>query len=235
LQKLIKAIYVLRQNEYEKIILVTDHGFVLNPKFTPGDNAPKPSGEWIMKKSRSLAGKGDTGDYSIRFTPSQIGVKSDVSDFLFLKNYAVFEKNTNYFHEGISLQENVVPVMVLSMIKTKIERKFELSLTYKGKTIGSITTRRPLIELASFIEGELGLDAYSLRIEALANDKIIGIPAPAEKVNELSKLVEVFPGQSCKIPLEMEENFEGKFEVRVSDPVTNKTLASINLETDYIS
>jgi hypothetical protein len=57
-----------------------------------------------MVKSRSLAGSGATPDYVLGFSSEEIGVKSDIKNFVFLKNYAVFEKNTTYFHEGISLQ-----------------------------------------------------------------------------------------------------------------------------------
>ncbi len=111
-----------------------------------------------MSKSRSLAGQGATPDTALGFTAQQIGVKSAVKDFVFLKGYAVFEKNTNYFHEGLSLQENVVSVMILSKIVAKKEEHITINITYKGKTTGIITSRRPSFEIASFIEGKLGLE-----------------------------------------------------------------------------
>ncbi len=188
-----------------------------------------------MIKSRSLAGSGATPEYGIGFSPEEIGIKSGVKSYVFLKNYAVFEKNTTYFHEGISLQENIVPVMVLTSHKSKKEKKVQVNITYKGKTSGYITTRRPFMEITSFLNGELGLEPFSIRMEALANNQIVGKPGSHEHVNEVSNLLEIIPGQAYKIPLEMDSEFEGSFEVRLSDPVTNKTFASITLETDYIS
>ncbi len=234
-QNLIKGLNLLRQKRYERIVIATDHGFVLHPNFLPGDSVSKPAGEWPMAKSRSLAGTGATPEYALAFSPEKIGVKSDIKSFVFLKNYAVFEKNTTYFHEGISLQENIVPVMILTAQKTKKEKKVQVNITYKGKTDGIITTRRPFMEITCFIEGELGFEPITVRMEAISNEIIVGKPGLGENVNEVSNDLEIIPGQAYKIPLEMNADFEGIFEVRLSDPLTNKMYALINLETDYIS
>ncbi len=85
------------------------------------------------------------------------------------------------------------------------------------------------------MEGELGLEPITVRMEAISKDGIVGKPGSDEHVNEVSNDLEIIPGQAYKIPLEMNTDFEGSFEVRLSDPVTNKMYASINLETDYIS
>ncbi len=234
-QNLIKGLNLLRQKGYEKIVIATDHGFVLHPTFLSGDSVSKPAGEWPMVKSRSLAGAGATPEYALGFSPEKIGIKSDIKSFVFLKNYAVFEKNTTYFHEGISLQENIVPVMILTAQKTKKEKKVQVNISYKGKTSGTITTRRPSMEITCFMEGELGFEPITVRMEAISNATIVGKPGLGEHVNEVSNDLEIIPGQACKIPLEMNADFEGSFEVRLSDPVTSKMYASINLETDYIS
>lgn len=235
LQNLIKGLNLLKQKGYEKIIIATDHGFVLHPTFQSGDNVSKPAGEWQMVKSRSLAGSGATPDCGLGFSSEEIGVKSDIKNFVFLKNYAVFEKNTTYFHEGISLQENIVPVMVLTAQKSRKEKTIQVNLAYKGKTTGTITTRTPSMEVTCFVESDLGFDPITIRMEAIANDLVIGKPGFSEQVNEVSNLLEVVSGQAYKIPLEMNADFEGNFEVRLSDPVTDKTYASITLQTDYIS
>jgi len=234
-QNLVKSIYSLSQNGFEKIVIATDHGFVLHPTFQAGDSVSKPAGEWIMTKSRSLAGLGATSESALRFSPQQLGIKSDVKDFVFLKDFAVFEKNTTYFHEGLSLQENVVPVMIISKIVAKKEDQIVINLTYKGKTTGVITSRRPSFEIASFIEGKLGFDPIAIRMEAISGTQIVGKPSADEKVNEASKFVEIIPGQSYKIALDMDTDFEGDFEVRITDPVTNKLYSTITIKTDYIS
>ena len=235
LQNLIKGLNLLRQKGYEKIVIATDHGFVLHPTFQPGDNVTKPAGDWLLSKSRSLAGSGATPNYGMGFSPAEIGVKSELKNFVFLKNYAVFEKNITYFHEGISLQENIVPVMVLTAHRAKKEKTVQVNVTYKGKTTGLITTRTPSMEVSCFVEGELGFEPINIRMEAISNDIVVGKPGFSEYVNEVSNLLEIVPGQAYKIPLEMSADFEGRFEVRLSDPTTSKTYSSITLQTDYIS
>lgn len=91
------------------------------------------------------------------------------------------------------------------------------------------------MEITSFLDGELGLETIAVRMEAIANGLTVGKPSSGECVNEISNDLEIIPNQAYKIPLEMNIDFEGSFEVRLSDPVTNKTYAIINLETDYIS
>jgi len=235
IQNLVKAIYKLSFNGFEKIVIATDHGFVLHPVFQPGDNVVKPAGEWLMSKSRSLAGQGAIPEYALGFTAQQIGVRSTVKNFVFLKGYAVFEKNTNFFHEGLSLEENIVPVMVLSKIVVKKEENIIINVTYKGKNTGVITSRRPSFEIASFIEGKIGFEPVVMRIEAVANSQIVGLPSSDEKVNEVTKLVEIMPCQTYKLAMNMDVDFEGDFEVRITDPVSNKLYSSITLKTDYIS
>lgn len=234
-QNLVKGIYLLSQAGYKKIVVATDHGFVLHPVFQPGDSLGKPPGEWVMSKSRSLAGQGASPETTLAFSPQQLGIKSNVTNFVFLKGYTVFERNTTYFHEGLSLQENIVPVIILSKLDVKEEEHFVINLTYKGKSSGIITSRRPSVEVASYMEGKLGLYPITIRMEAIAEDKIVGLPSSDEKVNETTKLVEIIPEHSYKIALDMETDFEGQFEVRITDPVTNKLYSSITLKTDYIS
>jgi hypothetical protein len=235
IQNLIKGLNLLKQKGYEKIIIATDHGFVLHPTFQPGDNVSKPVGDWLLSKSRCLGGSGATSENGLGFSPAEIGIKSEIKNFVFLKNYAVFEKNTTYFHEGISLQECIVPVMVLTSRKAKKEKTIQVNATYKGRTSGIITTRTPSIEVSCFVEGELGFDNIFIRMEAFNNDIIVGKSGYSEFVNEVSNLLEIIPGQAYKIPLEMNPDFEGSFEVRLSDPATNKTYSTIKLQTDYIS
>jgi hypothetical protein len=125
--------------------------------------------------------------------------------------------------------------MVLTAQKSRKEKTIQVNLAYKGKTTGTITTRTPSMEVTCFVESDLGFDPITIRMEAIANDRVIGKPGFSEQVNEVSNLLEVVSGQAYKIPLEMNADFEGNFEVRLSDPATDRTYASITLQTDYIS
>lgn len=232
-QKLVKSFYRIKEFGFPKAVVVTDHGFVLHPCFEAGDNTSKPMGEWVLAKSRCLAGTGTSDGATLSFTPENIGVRSSVPNFIFGKNYVVFEKNKKFFHEGISLQENILPVMQITFRKDKVEKSIEIHLTYKGKDSGNITTRRPAIELSSYSKGEINFETASIKIEAISNGKLVGVPV-GNKVNPTNNLIEFTPGESFKLTLSMEEDFEGSFEVIALDPVTNKTYSTITLNTDYL-
>lgn len=234
IHNLSKGLFALKKLGYEKTIIATDHGFMLYPSFQPGDNVKKPQGEWILQKGRCIAGKGTNSENSLSFNASGIGINSDIENFQFLKNYAVFEKNLQYFHEGISLQEAIVPIIEIVTNNVGAQKEAEITLTYRGKSEGFVTTRRPLIELMCFQEGNIGFDPITIKIEAIGGDKVVGEAIESEEVNSLTKLVEIFPQRAYKIPLSLLDDFEGKFKVVASDPLSGKEFSVINLETNYL-
>ncbi|MDP3945227.1 MAG: PglZ domain-containing protein [Lutibacter sp.] len=234
IHNLSKGLFALKKLGYEKTVIATDHGFMLYPTFLHGDSVKKPQGEWILQKGRCIAGKGIISENSLSFNPSGIGVNSNVENFQFLKNYAVFEKNLQFFHEGISLQEAIVPIIEIATNNFNTQKEAEITLTYRGKSEGSVTTRRPLIELMCFQEGNIGFDPITIKIEAVSGNNIIGEPIESEEVNSLTKLVEIFPQRAYKIPLGLLDEFEGKFKVIASDPLSGKEFSVINLETNYL-
>ncbi len=231
---LVRCIVELKNMGYEKMIIATDHGFMIYPEFEPGDKTTKPYGEWSLIKSRVLIGKGNILDDTLSFEPSCLGIRTKEKQIILLKNYAVYENNLQFFHEGLSLQENIVPIIEINVTKQNEIRPIEVILAYRGKSEGTITTRRPIIDLSCFQEGNIGFDLVTIKVQAFAIEKLIGEPVPGDNVNELTKLVEVGPGRAYKLPFAMDDDFEGKFEIIVSDPLTGKVYAKLSLSTNYM-
>ncbi len=234
IKNMVRGLMTLKKWGYDKIVIATDHGFMIYPNFQPGDNVKRPVGEWVLNKSRCVAGKGNNTEHALSFSANTIGINSTVEQFQFLKNFAVYEKNVQYFHEGISLQEAIVPIIEISIKNIQTQSGVEITLTYRGKSEGKVTTRMPVIDLMCFQEGNIGFDPISIKIEAIADGKIIGEPQGSEEVNNLTKLVEVFPQRAHKIPIALMDAFEGKFEIVASDPLSGKEFSRINLETNYL-
>lgn len=236
LKKIVRALHLLEQKGYHKAIMVADHGFMLKQDFQAGDALSKPIGEWVLQKSRCIGGKGNSTDFLMQLTPEDLGIRAEVEHFQFLRNYALFKSNTLYFHEGLSLQENVAPVVEVTLSKALPAQKVEIYLTYKGKDTGSITTLRPSVELNSINEGgTLFSERVIIKLEALdSKGNTIGTPVAGPNVNPSTNLIEFEPGTSFKVILEMKEEFEGRFKVVASDPVTNLVHASIELKTAYM-
>jgi hypothetical protein len=115
LRKIIRAVHQLEQAGYHKVIMVADHGFVLTEGYKMGDAVSRPAGEWVLQKSRCVGGKGNSDSHLIELTPADLGIKAEVAHFQFLQNYAVFKRGLTYFHEGLSIQENVVPCLEVTL------------------------------------------------------------------------------------------------------------------------
>lgn len=66
----------------------------------------------------------------------------------------------------------------------------------------------------------------SLQVEAWGKDpatgleRVVGEPAASDPVHPATGLVRVRPGQAIKVPIRLEDEFNGAFEVRVYDPET---------------
>jgi hypothetical protein len=233
IKKLLKAATILRDEGYEEFIVVADHGFVLIDSFVAGNNRQKPTGDWVLEKSRCVAGKGNADADHIEVKSGDIGVNADVNHFLFLKHYATYDRGKKFFHEGLSLQECITPYLAFRPKRAVKKQEFQVNITYKGKGSGSITTRRPSIEVACF--GDMFYsDPVDVLIEAISNEKNVGSPAISEEVNSTTGYIEITPGNSFKITLSMNEDFEGKFTVYAKSPSTGVILSEITLETDYL-
>lgn len=233
LTKILKVSSKLQDEGYEEFVLAADHGFVLINEFKAGNKSKKPVGEWSLQKSRCVAGKGARNADHIELSASDLGVDSEVDQFLFLKNYATYERGKQFFHEGISLQEIITPCLTYRPQKSKAKEEVQVNLTYKGKTTGVITTLRPSLELATFGQSLFG-GLIDIQIEAVSKDIVVGSPAPSESVNSTTGYVEIEQGASMKFSLAMDENFEGDFTVHAKSPATGLILSEVQLTTDYM-
>jgi len=233
LMKILKVSSKLRDEGYEEFVLAADHGFVLIDEFKAGNKSEKPVGEWSLKKSRCVAGKGGSNSDHLELSASDLGVNSEVDQFLFLKNYATYERGKQFFHEGISLQEIITPCLTYRPQKSKAKEEIQVNLTYKGKTTGVITTLRPSLELATFAQSLFG-DLIDIQIEAVSGEKIVGQPAPSEYVNPTTGYIEIRQATSIKFSLAMDEDFEGDFIVYAKSPASGLILSELKLSTDYL-
>ena len=234
LKKLLKLCIHLTNSGIEELVIVADHGFVLNESFINGNKADKPTGDWSLSTIRCLAGKGDRSDATITLTPDELGVKANVDAFHFLKQFATFRSGAKYFHEGISLQELVTPYISLRKSKAKDTNPIEVYLSYRGKSEGSITSRRPAISIDSSIEGMLFAEPIDMAIEVISGETVVGKLVSSASIDSTTEFLEITPGQNDKIRIAMDDEFEGEFTVVAKDPSTGMILSTLKLKTDYL-
>jgi PglZ domain len=234
-RKIITGVNRAQTKGFHQVVIATDHGFVLLDEQQAGDTVGKPPGEWIAVKDRCLLGKGSSGEGVLVFNKSEVGIQGDFEDYVVPRSLGTFKKGHPYFHEGLSLQECVLPVITVDFGTKKTERfstNIEISLSYKGGSTGKITTRRPMVEISMF--STMFNEFVEFQLEAYSKDGLVGEVAASPYVNAATNLVEIQPSQAIKVPLKMDDDFHGSFEVRAIDPVTQVNYATLKLKTDYV-
>ncbi|BDC48930.1 hypothetical protein F183_A12460 [Bryobacterales bacterium F-183] len=235
LEKVLRALRVVQDLEFRRAILATDHGFLFLGEELPGDKVLKPEGKWLLEKERCLIGAGGAGQGTVRFTKSDLSVPGDFEDIVVPETWGTFQTGSTYMHSGLSLQECVLPVVTIEFgPKVPTEEPASFQLQYRGAKSGSVTTRRPMIEVSMFQADLFGSSSVQFRLVARAGKKEVGEAAPSEHVDPTSGIVKIEAGQAIKVPLRMKEDFSGEFTVTAVDPVTQVTLDTLTLRTDYL-
>jgi hypothetical protein len=238
LKKLPAAVTKLKELEFEQVVLATDHGFVLLDEQEPGDLVPKPAGDWVHVKGRYLLGSGSGSGAAVAFDVEQVGIKGEVDTLVVPRSFGTFSHSEPYFHGGLSLQECVLPVLCITITKKdkKEGKPAKLRLSYKGESTGAITTRRPMIEIVLFQEQveAFGAKELEFQLEAHAKNKVVGEAASCQHLDPSTNLIKIQLGQAIKVPLRMDDDFEGAFEVRAVDPRTQANHATLKLKTNYM-
>ena len=217
--------------KFDEAIIVTDHGFMIQPSFNVGDLINKPKGSDIsIEESRVIAGNLNDSNDTLSLTPAQLGDNIEVMKLSYAKDYTVFTRGEIYYHEGLSLQENVVPIITVKLQEDKKRQSFQVTLSYKGKNGGTIFSRRPLIDINTTF-ADLFADDVIMKLKVTGdNDSEIGeaedrfydsvtglirIPSGATNVRQLINIRDEYHGNTVTIT--------------ALDAETNATLSTLRL------
>lgn len=110
-----RAIRNLFQLGVETIILTADHGFLFGDPLTEEMMVDPPGGQTLLLERRVWIGRGgDTHPSVIRLKASDLGLGGDL-EVAFPRSCAAFrgQGGRSYFHGGFSLQEAVVPLLIV--------------------------------------------------------------------------------------------------------------------------
>lgn len=229
------AVHILQTQGFKDAFIVTDHGFYLNTTATAGDVCQKPSGNWVNLHERMLLGDGHSDNANAVFSATHLGIRGDYAQVACPRSMVPYRAGMLYFHGGISLQEAVVPVIVLQLSADKEKEKSptEVYLHYKNGTT-KITSRIPMIHVVA--SGDLFNQTSSLEILLEAHDvkgKVVGEAKVGDRVNAATHTLSIKMGEDIAVPLKMDPDFEGKFIIKALNPATLFTYCKLELETDY--
>ena len=229
--RLSKAINECKRLKFDTAVIVADHGFMIQPKFNTGDLISKPSGSnIILEESRLIVGNlNDTPD-TLSFAPADLDVNVAAMKMCYAKNYTIFTKGEVYYHEGLSLQENVVPIITVNLQEDKKKSDFRITLAYKGSQTGTVYNCRALIDINTQFDDLFSDDAH-VKITVTGDEgKPIGSPE-GKFYNEVTSLVDIPAGVTqFRQPISIDEEYHGStLTVTVYDANTNATLTKITL------
>ncbi|MGA2256671.1 MAG: PglZ domain-containing protein [Thermoguttaceae bacterium] len=183
LGQLRRSVRILGDLGIKTIILVADHGHLFADEIGEDMKIEAPGGKTEDLHRRAWVGVGGTSQAAyLRTSLSSLGVESDF-DIATPWTFACFKSKGGaraYFHGGLSPQELIVPVVVLTpRAKTGAPRAgIDWTLT-PGTT--KLTTRFFSLQIGGVQDQSslFGFEPPKVRIEVRANKKCVSIPVSA--------------------------------------------------------
>lgn len=237
-RQIIRGLNKVADLSFDTAVVATDHGFLLFNSQVAGNVAPKPNGNWLIQKSRCLLGDGDSDSSNLVMEAGQLGIPGDFKKYATPKTLVPYSKGQIYYHEGLSLQECVLPCLTVKLESEGAAKAkpIRLVLTYRQGKADKITSRRPVLDLA-WPEGDLFADEVEREVSIEAVDSkgnIVGVVSTGQALNPATGFVRIKPGSAIAVALKMEDDFSGMFTVQVLDPTSNVQLADLKLKTAYM-
>jgi hypothetical protein len=217
----------------DRVVISADHGHMMLPEIPAGDVVQTPPGDRLLSKRRCLLGASLAGSAgTVILKAGHVGVQGDVRDICVPIGFRVFSEGEGYFHGGLSLQEAVVPVIVLGARQEKqaVAGRPEIGVRYRSD---KFTSR--VIGLKFHLHSDMFRTPARVRIEAYdgsgAKAKVVGEAADCEARDEKTREVILQAGKETPVPVLIDPDFDGaEIEVRVNDPQTRVVWAKRKLK-----
>ena len=221
---------------FDTFVFAADHGHMLTAEVSAGDVIPPPPGEWKKTKRRSLLGQSTAGSPGVLILKcSQVGIVAPVPELAVAQEFKVFSAGAAYFHEGVSLQECLIPVVVLQA-REAVATAFggeEIKLRYRSDRF---TSR--VISIKAWFNSLL-LDSLIVRIHAFDGSgpraKRVGEAADCDARDPSTGDVMLRKGEETQVPIRIAEDFSGPaIEIRAVDPATGAVLDRLKLKNSVL-
>lgn len=236
LKRIRVAVHKLTQRGFHEVVIATDHGFFMNNHAGAGDVCTKPMGNWLLVHDRCALGDGSTDGNHLMMSAEKLGIRGEFAKFAGPQTLAAYRSGLLYYHGGASLQESVVPaiIMQLKVQEQPSVNRAAISISYKNGA-KRITTRVPVIEVAVETADMFSTESdFEILLEAHnSKGEVVGEAKAGGAVNPATGTLTLKAGEKVQVTLKMQMEFEGKFKVKALNPKTNAIFSQIELETDY--
>ncbi len=221
---------------YCYIVIATDHGHVLLPEVLPGDVVTEsPTGEWPLKKRRSLLGRQVKEGIGTRvFNAAHVGIQGDATELVVPNGFGLYSAGSGYFHGGLSLQECLLPLITLRAKGHPAEQTSqELEIHYRSD---AFTSR--VIGLKVWFNSLLE-KSIRVRIEPFdgpdPSARKVGDAADCDARDEVTREVTLIAGQDTPVPVLLDPDFDGdQVEIRATNPEAPVVWARLTLKNKML-
>jgi hypothetical protein len=221
----------LVEMSFRAFVYVADHGHVLLPEIAPGSIAQQPAGDWKMKTRRSLLGSSiSRAPGVVILDADHLGINGPAKEYAVPSGLTAFVAGAGYFHEGLSLQECVVPIVALQARGTRPAGTGaeEVEIRYRSDRF---TSR--VIGIKVWFNSLLS-DSLTVRVEAFdgsgAKARMVGEAADCEARDPATRLVSLTKGKETQVPVRVQDDFSGaSVEIRATDPATGAIFHRLKL------
>ena len=220
-----------------RMVFAADHGHVLLPEVPAGDVLKGPEGTWLLSKRRCRLGTSLATAEGVRVVPAGLlGVLGPVKDVALATGFRVFAAGSAFFHEGLSLQECIVPTVTLS-----------LGVTPKGENVGvayvEVTYRHTKfsqrifvvkLKFSSLLQSHVDVQVAVIAPGAAGSAAQVGRAADSDARDPATGLIRLKTGVEEAVAIRVDDEFDGpEVEIRIMDGVgTGVVLGKKKLKND---
>ena len=213
------AVRKLGELGFQHIVIAADHGHVLVDEALAGETVVEPPGDWKVRKRRCLLGRASGREMgTIVFDANRVGIRGDARDYCVPLGYKTFRAGENYFHEGLSLQEAILPVVKVKLRKSAAETaERSIEIRYKrdyftSRAIGLVVHYSALFPQPCRVH----VEAYD---GSSAKAKRVSVKTPdCDALDPTTHEIVLTPNADTPVPVQMDQDFDGKvIEIRVTD------------------
>jgi hypothetical protein len=231
------AISKLARMGFDHVVIATDHGFMLRPVSGPGDACELPPGEWLVRKTRCVLGNGGNTSDPANFVidRAKLGIEGDFNQFATPRAFLPYDGSTDYFHEGLSPQENFLPCLVINLATSAVARSGgtpDVFINTRGRT--AVTTLCPSFSL-EWRQEEFSLDGdkvFLIQVLDAAGAEVASL-AMGDNVDHMTQRVTLQPGRPTKFGVVLKDGYAGEFTIKALDPETMAEYHSVKLTTNF--
>ena len=176
----------------ERVVVTADHGFLAVRQLGEDRRIDKPATGQGESHRRAWIGRGGMASGStVKVALSAFGITSDL-DIITPQGLGVFAVGggLQFFHGGLSPQELIVPVIVITAEDTSPEPQYSINLSVAG---GKITTG--VVAVSIVMTGDLFTRESRVRIQLVQSKAVVGVAAGGDGYDPSTESVQVDAGR----------------------------------------